>query len=154
MTDQPDPEPEIVNSTPAALRDTRWIAGGIWGAALLALLVSSWAAVSGGAIGGAGLFFPYLGLGLDSNNGDADPELVASFALIITIALAGVLAFAWWRFATATRQLLAASPTFRTTPMPIRRPLTGSEAPTPPAANWSTCSRRSGWPGGSLSSVQ
>jgi hypothetical protein len=33
--------------------------------------------------------------------------LVASFALIITIALAGVLLFAWWRFATATRQLLA-----------------------------------------------
>jgi hypothetical protein len=107
MTDQRDPEPEIVNSTPAALRDTRWLAGGIWGAILLTLLVSSWAAVSGGAIGGAGLFFPYLGLGLDSNNGEADPELVASFALIITIALAGVLLFAWWRFATATRQLLA-----------------------------------------------
>ena len=105
MTDKPESEPQIVNSTPAALRDTRWLAGGIWGAVLLALLVSSWAAVSGGATGGAGLFFPYLGLGLE-NNGDANPELVASVALIITIALAGVLAFAWWRFATVTRQLL------------------------------------------------
>ncbi len=106
VTEPSEPESEILNSTPAALRDTRWLAGGIWAAVLLALLVTSWAAVGAGAIGGAGLFFPYLGIGLDSSSNEADPELVASFGLIITIALAGVLAYAWWRFATATRQLL------------------------------------------------
>lgn len=94
-------------STPAALRDTRWLAGLVWGAALLGLIVTSGAAVTAGAFGAAGLYVPYIGLESGSSGSGSDLQLVASFALVITVAIAGVVAYAWWRFGMATRQLLA-----------------------------------------------
>jgi hypothetical protein len=106
MTDQPDPEPEIVNSTPAALRDTRWLAGGIWGGLLLALVVTSWGAVTGGGIAGSFGIFPFINLGTQ-DPADANPERVATVGLIVTAIVAALVLFAWTRFAIATMALVS-----------------------------------------------
>jgi hypothetical protein len=104
MSDQPAFEPGEPAS-PSALRDTRWIAAAMWGAALVALL-----ATSGAAVGG--LLWPF-GVGLPgsfvSYGGDEDSQdLVASAGLIVTIGIALVLIVSWWAFARATHGLIAA----------------------------------------------
>ena len=106
MSDQPEPT-TIGPSSPAALRDTRWLSGGIWAAVLVALLVSSRAGLGAGI----GVFdFGTLSLVAYSGVERSDPnrELAASAALILTVGIALSLVVAWWAFARATQALVAA----------------------------------------------
>ena len=95
-------------TSPAALRDTRWLSGAIWIGFLFALLLTSWAGL-GADLSGVGLggsIITYLTVALGGEN-EGTSEMIISFALIITAAIAGVLVYAWLRFAAATRQLVA-----------------------------------------------
>ncbi|MGE3073703.1 MAG: hypothetical protein AB7N24_06390 [Dehalococcoidia bacterium] len=106
MSDSPNSNDGLLPASAAALRDTRWLGGGIWGAALIALLVTSWASQrvlsSPYDVG----FFAVF----NQNNGQYDPnqKLVAATALIITAGIAVTLVAAWWAFARATHALIAA----------------------------------------------
>ena len=106
MSDEPEPT-TVGPSSPAALRDTRWLSGGIWAAVLVALLVSSRAGL------GAGIgVFDFSTLSLIAYDGlersDPNRELAASAALIFTLGIALALVVAWWAFARATQALVAA----------------------------------------------
>ena len=106
MSDQRGPATPL-ESSPAALRDTRWLAGAIWAVSLLALLVTS-AMGMGQAVG----TFDFTALSLlaysDLGHGEPNRELAVSAALIITAGIALVLVVAWWAFARATQGLIAA----------------------------------------------
>src|SRR5687768_12300988 len=106
MSDQPDSNPGTLSVSPAALRDTRWLAGGIWGGLLLALVVTSWGAVTGGGIAGSFGIFPFINLGTQ-DPADANPERVATVGLIVTAIVAALVLFAWTRFAIATMALVS-----------------------------------------------
>lgn len=103
MSDQPDIE---LSRSAASLRDTRWLAGAIWGASLLALLVTSWAGLgSGGSAVDLTLFsiFAFGGPEPDPNR-----DLAAAASLVISAAIALAIVTAWWIFARATQGLLSA----------------------------------------------
>jgi hypothetical protein len=99
MTTEPSSQP----SSPAALRDTRWIGAAIWGAALIALLATSWAAV-GGPFGG--LNFVYLAQ--IGPGDDPDRNFAAAVELVFTVGIAAVLLLGWWALARATHGLIVA----------------------------------------------
>ncbi|MGE0599075.1 MAG: hypothetical protein AB7J35_08495 [Dehalococcoidia bacterium] len=106
MSDNPNSNDGLLPASAAALRDTRWLGGAIWGAALLALLVTSWAAQRV-------LTSPYdvgffAAFNLDNGQNGPNQELVASAALIITAGVAVTLVAAWWAFARGTHGLIAA----------------------------------------------
>lgn len=106
MSEQPEVA-GIAPASPAALRDTRWLAGAMWGAALFAALLTSWAALGGaGATGDAGLFSLLL-LGGGSGPG-SDRDLAASASLIISAGIALMLIVVWWALSRATLGLIAA----------------------------------------------
>ncbi len=106
MSEQPESSSGVVPASPAALRDTRWLGGAIWGAELVALLVSSWA---GQRIATSPYDFG-LFAAISSSSGPLEPDrkLMATAALIITVGIAVVLVAAWWAFAKATHGLIAA----------------------------------------------
>ena len=106
MSDQPGSTPELIPASPAALRDTRWLAGAIWGGLLLALIVTSWAAVTGGGIAATFSYFPFISLG-NQNPEDMEPELVATVAVVLTAVVAALVVLAWIRFANATLSLVS-----------------------------------------------
>lgn len=104
MSQEPEPPP----ASPAALRDGRRVAVGMWAAMLLTLLVTSWAGL-GTSINGNGLnesIVTYLSIALSGAPKDGVPETIAIVALAVTFAIAGVLLLGWLRFAQATRQML------------------------------------------------
>jgi hypothetical protein len=104
VSDQPNIEPQPPSA--AALRDTRWLAGGMWGALLLALLVTSWAALrTGGSAIDLSLFSVFF---FGDQASDPNRDLAAAASLVITAAIALALVAAWWIFARATQGLLAA----------------------------------------------
>lgn len=107
MSDEADLE-ATAPASPAALRDTRWLSGAIWLGVLFALLLTSWAGLGADltGVGLGGSIITYLTVALGGEN-DGTPEMLISFALLITAAIAGVLVYAWSRFAAATRQLIA-----------------------------------------------
>lgn len=106
MSEQPESGGSLLPASAAALRDTRWLGGAIWGAELIALLISSWAAqrvlTSPYDVGFFAVYNP--------GNGEYDPDrkLIAAAVLIITAGIAVVLVAAWWAFAKATHALIAA----------------------------------------------
>lgn len=107
MSDEPE-SAETAPTSPAALRDARWLSGLMWTASLFALLLTSWAGLgadlSGAALGSSVIAYLSVALGVE---GGGNSDFIISFALILTAAIAGVLGYAWWRFAAVTRQLVA-----------------------------------------------
>lgn len=104
MSDQPNSE-QMEPASPAALRDTRWLAGAIWGALLLALVVTSGYGITSFAQGS--ISSRYIGLPLSGD--DAPSAKVAALAGIVLSAIAALLILAAWRaFAKATNALVGA----------------------------------------------
>lgn len=104
MSDSPEFE-NYAPASPAALRDARWLTAAIWGALLLALVVTSGYGITSFAQGS--ISSRYIGLPL---TGGTDPnQKVAAVAGIIMSAAAALLIFAAWRsFAKATNTLVNA----------------------------------------------
>jgi hypothetical protein len=106
MSEQSEPTEDFLPASAAALRDTRWLAGAIWGGALLTLLVTSWAAQR---LASGPYDLTFLSA-IYSSSGQFDPDrkLTTAAMLIITAGIAVVLVAAWWAFAKATHGLIAA----------------------------------------------
>jgi hypothetical protein len=104
MSDSPELE-NYAPASPAALRDARWLTAAIWGALLLALVVTSGYGITSFAQGS--ISSRYIGLPL---TGGSDPnQKVAAVAGIIMSAAAALLIFAaWWSLARATNTLVNA----------------------------------------------
>jgi hypothetical protein len=107
MSDQPNSNAGTSSVSPAVLRDTRWLAGGIWGALLLALVVTSWGAVTAGGAATSFSFLSFINLGASQNPDDMNPDLVATVALVLMAIVSALLVLAWTRFAAATMSLVS-----------------------------------------------
>ena len=106
MSEHPESGEGMLPASAAALRDTRWLAGAIWAAELLALLVTSWAAQR---VATSPYDLNFLSV-LSSGSGQYNPDhkLIAATALVVTAGIAVMLVAAWWAFAKATHALIAA----------------------------------------------
>jgi hypothetical protein len=96
---------QFVPSSPSALRDARWLTGGIWAALLLALVVTSGYGITAFAQGS--LSSRYIGLPL---TGPADPnaKVGAVVGIVLSVATALLILAAWRSFAKATNSLVTA----------------------------------------------
>lgn len=108
MTNQPEPDGQTSPSRDA-LRDTRWLACGIWAAVFVGLLVTSYAGIVG-PMSNVDLSL----LSLESFQGDFDGDqntpnrdLIAVVALAVSAVIALVVLFLWALFGRATTALLS-----------------------------------------------
>jgi hypothetical protein len=104
MSDQPDSNTGTSSVSAAALRDTRWLAGGIWGGLLLALVVTSVYGINSFTQGS--LASRYLGLPLQ--NASPNEKVAAAVGMIASGVAALILLAAWRSFATMTNVLVGA----------------------------------------------
>lgn len=104
MSDQPSTASPARPVNAQALRDTRWLAAGIWAGLLAALLVTSTAAVE--AFTQGSIASRYLTV---SNVGDnSSSNTLAISGLILSGVTAAALLGAWFGFVRATRSLVFA----------------------------------------------
>lgn len=104
MTQPGDPNEEFAPASPAALRDARWLTAAIWGALLIALVVSSAYGIKTFTEGS--IASRYIGIPV---NGPETNQRLAAIAGSAASAVAALLLFAAWRaFAAATNTLVTA----------------------------------------------
>jgi hypothetical protein len=105
MSDQPSPTTPSPTTDHTALRDTRWLAAGIWAGLLAALLVTSGTAVESFTTGSiASRCFSISSSGVNGDNGKA----TAIVGLVLSGIAAAALFGGWWAFVRATRSLVLA----------------------------------------------
>ncbi len=103
MSDQPDSAVEPAN--PAALRDGRWLAGGIWGALLLTLVTTSGYGIK--AFSDGSIASRYIGLPLDGSS-EASAKVAAVLGVVLSTAAALLILAAWRAFVRTTNVLISA----------------------------------------------
>lgn len=105
MTQSKNVSEEAPQASPAALRDVRWLTAAIWGALLIALVVTSGYGITSFAQGS--LSSRYIGLP-GGNDLDTNAKATAVAGSVLS-AIAALLLFAAWAvFAQATNRLLTA----------------------------------------------
>lgn len=105
MTPPEDQSYEAPQASAAVLRDVRWLTAGIWGALLIALVVTSGYGITAFAQGS--LSSRYIGLPL-SGDSDTNAKAAAVVGILLSAAAAILIFSAWAAFAQATNRLVTA----------------------------------------------
>ena len=107
-TTSPTENPPHPASFQTALRDVRWLAGGVWAGVLVALLVTSAVAITAFTQGSLLTFSARSFTSIAGNQGTSNGHAIAIAALLLAILEAMALFIAWTAFVRATRNLVTA----------------------------------------------
>lgn len=105
MTQPGDSNEELAPVSQAALRDVRWLTAAIWGALLLALVVTSGYGITSFAQGS--LSSRYIGLP-GGEDLDTNAKATAAAGSVLSVVAALLIFAAWAAFAQATNRLVNA----------------------------------------------
>lgn len=105
MTQPGDPNEEFAPASPAVLRDVRWLTAAIWGALLIALVVTSGYVITSFAQGS--LSSRYIGLP-GGDNLETNARSTAAAGSVLSAVAALLIFAAWTAFAQATNRLVKA----------------------------------------------